>query len=256
VPTPLLLLAVVLVFAQASAGDPLPTARPSTLSARFSPQDGGWLQVFGPDGALVGSARTGRVVDLFFDGDVGVFLVTARRSSERGDRVVHLSIEKQARDTAETQGRLRWRFSRELPELQPWKIWLADVDGDGRRELALGVYKAARFDPVPRKRLFIYDWPGHDLVPRWLGSRLAFPFDDFAFVDCPGGDGSALFAAESEPGGGHRLMRYQWNGFGFSGDTRDAIELPQDSPLVETIAQGLLIQHATAAALCDKRSRP
>src|SRR5688572_68198 len=49
--------------------------------------------------------------------------------------------------------RLLWRG---VPaRWQPWKLAIADVDGDGRREIVVGVYKSTRFFPKPHNCLFI-----------------------------------------------------------------------------------------------------
>jgi len=66
-----------------------------------------------------------------------------------------------------------------LERLNPWKVQAADVDGDGKVEIGIGVYKKARFHPVMAKRPFIYGWDGKTLYPKWLGSRLSRPFTDF-----------------------------------------------------------------------------
>ena len=99
---------------------------------------------------------------------------------------------------------------------RPWSIRLAELDGDSLPEVGVGVYKASRFDPVPRRRLFVFDWTAQGaLTPKWLGSRLAYPFTSFMFQ--PTGQGrSRLITTETC---GRRVVRsvaYGWNGFGFS----------------------------------------
>ena len=237
---------------------PVPAPLPSPGPLSFVPgfravEQQGILSVFDGAGTLVGKVHTGRVVDLTFAGDRALYLLTARSPSGRGDRMVHLSIEATPQQGDGVEGCLRVRFSRDLSRLAPWKIRLADVDGDGRPELVLGVFKRARFDPVPRKRLFVYDWPGHTLVPRWLGSRLSLPFDDFAFVDCNGDGRDELVALEQGPGGRRRLMRYDWNGFGFSGDEKTMVEVTPDSDLIQSTPDGMRLKAATPAALCARK---
>lgn len=98
--------------------------------------------------------------------------------------------------------------------LKPWKIMAADVDGDGRMDLGVGVYKKARFHPVMAKRPFVYTWDGKSFVPKWLGSRLSRPFTDFVFADFPGGP--KLVSIEQTVNGENELAVYQWEGFGFT----------------------------------------
>jgi hypothetical protein len=111
-----------------------------------------------------------------------------------------------------------WRGIR--ASLNPWKIAIADVDGDGQEEIAVGVYKKTRFHPVMANRLFIYGWDGEDVYAKWLGSRLSRPFTDFAFADF--GEGTKLLAIEKTREGDDELAVYAWDGFGFTGEWRGA----------------------------------
>jgi len=102
-----------------------------------------------------------------------------------------------------------------MERLNPWKVQAADVDGDGKVEIGIGVYKKARFHPVMAKRPFIYGWDGKTLYPKWLGSRLSRPFTDFVLADF-GKAGTKLVAIEETKEGEHELAVYRWNGFGFT----------------------------------------
>ncbi len=94
----------------------------------------------------------------------------------------------------------------------PWKLALAELDGDERPEVLVAVRKPSRFDPVVRNRLFVYDWtPANTVHPLWLGSRLGGPLLDFAVV--PGPDGVDRVIVTEE--GSARVRKYAWSGFGF-----------------------------------------
>jgi len=100
----------------------------------------------------------------------------------------------------------------------PWKIALAELDGDLLPEVAVACYKKTRFDPKLDNRLFIYDWIDQDVIfPKWLGSRLGLPFVNFAFARANDGRDRLLTIEHSGP---ERLVlrQYHWNGFGFSQD--------------------------------------
>ncbi len=103
----------------------------------------------------------------------------------------------------------RWR---------PWKLSVADVDGDGRKEIVVGVFKSTKFIPRPHNCLFIYDWDGQRAAPKWLGSTLSRPFTDFGFADTDNDGRDNLYAIETKRDGRQALAAYSWNGFGFTQD--------------------------------------
>jgi hypothetical protein len=100
----------------------------------------------------------------------------------------------------------RWR---------PWKLTVADADGDGTLEVAVGVFKGTRYMPRPHNCLFLYRFDGHAMVPFWLGSSLSRPFTDFAFAPPGSSEAWPLYAVEGNPDGSQGLAEYRWNGFGF-----------------------------------------
>ncbi|MGE5629602.1 MAG: FG-GAP repeat domain-containing protein [Caulobacteraceae bacterium] len=74
-------------------------------------------------------------------------------------------------------------YEKSYKEFNPWKVQTADVDGDGITEISIGVYKESPFYPVMAKRPFIFNWYKGDLAPKWRGSRLSRPFEDYIFSD-------------------------------------------------------------------------
>ena len=100
-------------------------------------------------------------------------------------------------------------------ELNPWKVQTSDVDGDGMTEIALAVYKTSPFHPVMAKRPFLYDWINGGIFPKWRGSRLSRPFDDYVFADMDSDGKDELVSAEHLADGGKVLSCYCWKGFGF-----------------------------------------
>ena len=105
-----------------------------------------------------------------------------------------------------------------LRSLKPWKITTADVDGDGQREIILGVHKGTRFFPKPHNCLFIYNWDGTSASKKWLGSSLSKPFTDFTFGQLDSDRDEELVSLETLADGKKCVMVYSWNGFGFDAD--------------------------------------
>jgi len=145
--------------------------------------------------------------DLDKDGRIETVRITCLRRENGhpmgGDVVVLRSVE----------GALKpvWRQR----NLNPWKLRLADVDGDGRQEIVLGVWKKSPKDPVMAKRTFVYGWNGTRMMPKWLGSRLSRRFVDFDVRDIDGDGLAELMALEVAPAKPMRIGIYRWRVFGF-----------------------------------------
>ena len=138
----------------------------------------------------------------------------------------------------------------DMEDLKPWKVQTADVDGDGVREISVGVYKTARFHPVMAKRPFIYNWDKEGLSPKWLGSRLSHPFDDYIFCDIDGDDMEELIAIELLSNGRKIINSYKWKGFGFEG-IGESVEFQDIMALQKQEPEKRGIQMVTADILKD-----
>ncbi|HEX3045721.1 MAG TPA: hypothetical protein VHY08_13270 [Bacillota bacterium] len=102
-----------------------------------------------------------------------------------------------------------------MTSYQPWKIQFAEVDGDGKIEVCLGVFKESPLHPVLAKRLFIYNFD-HDLRPKWRGSRLSKPLVDFFFFTNHKQE-TYLISTEITRDNQQCLNAYFWDQFGFTG---------------------------------------
>jgi poly-gamma-glutamate capsule biosynthesis protein CapA/YwtB (metallophosphatase superfamily) len=94
----------------------------------------------------------------------------------------------------------------------PWKIDLFDVDNDGNPEIILGVYKSTRYDEKKENRLFVFNREKDYMYPKWLGSKLAYPFIDFKIDKSLGG---LILLEDLDDNKAYKIALYKWNGFGF-----------------------------------------
>ena len=97
---------------------------------------------------------------------------------------------------------------------KPWKLHVADIDGDSFPEILVALHKSTRHFRKPHNCLFVYGFDGRTVTPRWFGSRLAFRFTDFAVAALH--SPPALLALETKLNGRKCVGSYLWNGFGFT----------------------------------------
>ncbi len=108
-------------------------------------------------------------------------------------------------------------FYQSFEDMNPWKIQISDVDGDGNKEISITMFKETRFHPVMANRPYIYDWVDNSIFPKWRGSRLSKPFDDYIFQDIDGDGADELISIEILQNGNKIINSYKWKGFGFEG---------------------------------------
>ncbi len=117
----------------------------------------------------------------------------------------------------DTRSGKREVFRKDMSDLNPWKLMVGDVDGDGLDEISIGVYKESPLHPVMAKRPFFYNFNGEDLVPKWRGSRLSRPFEDYILFDLDKDRIMEVVSVEYLEDGTQVLNSYKWREFGFEG---------------------------------------
>lgn len=170
------------------------------------------------------------------DGNDDLFLLLKRHGQEYGERLIIISYN--GRKAEKT-------YDESFQKVNPWKVQVCDVDGDGKPEVSLGVYTVAKYHPVYAKRPFLYEFSNHQLYPKWLGSRLSRPFDDYVFCDVNDDGKDELIASETTREGKEELNAYQWTGFGF-----ESIGV---SPAYDTISS-LRASHGSVTAVCGTQT--
>lgn len=156
------------------------------------------------------------ISDLDNDNRDEIILLTSKEVSQYGDDLVVLSFEDYSGiNVAKDNILFKEIYRNHCKDFNPWKVQTSDVDGDGKIEISIGVYKTSPLHPVMAKRPFIYDWVNGGIFPKWRGSRLSRPFDDYVFLDLDSDGRDEIVSIEHTSNDDRVLTSYSWKGFGF-----------------------------------------
>ena len=98
----------------------------------------------------------------------------------------------------------------------PYEIFdlqTGDINGDGLADLCIGLIKPTLFDPVLKKRLFIFQIDRDYIRPLWLGSRLVYTLDRFVVLKNPRGP-DIIRTIEQKTKDQWLIGEYNWASFG------------------------------------------
>ncbi len=146
------------------------------------------------------------LIDYATEGQKAYAIVSSTNDQEYGDYLIVFH---------KKNGGYEREYSNNFSDLKPWKLELADIDGDGNTELLTGVRKKTHYDPVEKNRLFVFNYIEGKLVKKWTGSQIAGTWKDFYVGDyLPVKGDEVLFISQTE-NGRERLGIYYWFKFGF-----------------------------------------
>lgn len=100
----------------------------------------------------------------------------------------------------------------------PYKIFqmeTADVNNDGKTDILIGIVKPTPFDPVLKKRLFIFQIDRDYIRPLWLSSRLVHPLEAFTVIKNQSGE-CRVHALEKISNKLYCIDEYRWASFGMT----------------------------------------
>jgi hypothetical protein len=89
-----------------------------------------------------------------------------------------------------------------------------DVNHDGRTDICIGIIKPTPFDPVLKKRLFIFQIDRDYIRPLWLSSRLVRPLEEFTVLNDK--DGCRIRTIERANPDLFCISEYRWESFGLT----------------------------------------
>lgn len=160
------------------------------------------------------------IIDYVIEGTRAYAFISKEGRSDYGDFFV---VFEQGADKGWTRV-----YENDFTGLRPWKIRLADIDGDGVEEIVTAVCKVTHFDPEEKNRLFVFNYEDNKLIKKWTGSEIAGRgnWNDFIVGDLLPIPGSEVIFIEQSENGEEHLGVYYWFNFGFqllakSGDYKD-----------------------------------
>ncbi len=110
---------------------------------------------------------------------------------------------------------LHKEYAADLSQIKPWKIEICEIDGDGYKEIFMGVYKTTVFYPEEENRPFFFSYKDKKLIKKWTGSKVRNPFIDVCFADINLNGIDEFIVVERNQKGNHIVAAYYWHGFGF-----------------------------------------
>jgi hypothetical protein len=106
-------------------------------------------------------------------------------------------------------------YENDFKNLMPWKLELADIDGDDVREVLIALRKTTPYDKEIKNRMFIFNYQDNILSRKWTGSQIAGIWRDFYPLDLLSTPGYELVFIEQANDSMEKISVYSWFDFGF-----------------------------------------
>ena len=146
------------------------------------------------------------LIDYFIEEPLAYALVSKAGNAEYGDFFVGFD---------RNQRGFTRIYENDFKQLKPWKIEVADIDGDNNNEILIAVKKATYFDKEVKNRMFIFNYQDNILVKKWTGSQIAGRWREFYVGDFLPIPGEELIFIQQQDDGKERISIYSWFDFGF-----------------------------------------
>lgn len=106
-------------------------------------------------------------------------------------------------------------YENDFKNLMPWKVELADIDGDSISEILIALIKTTPYDKELKNRMFIFNYNDGILSRKWTGSHIAGIWREFYSMDLLSTPGQELIFIEQVEEDKEKISIYSWFDFGF-----------------------------------------
>ena len=146
------------------------------------------------------------LIDGAEEGELAYLLISTNGRTDYGNYLVIM----------ESEGtKYKRRYENNFQDLRPWKIILADIDGDEIMEIITVVNKTTHYDKELKNRLFIFNYEKNALVKKWTGSQIGGAWNQVYIGDLVSIPGEEIILVEETEQKLEKLGVYYWFDFGF-----------------------------------------
>ncbi len=146
------------------------------------------------------------LIDGVEEGDLAYLIISTNGRTDYGNYFVIL----------ESEGKkYNRKYENNFQDLSPWKIDLADVDGDDVMEIITVVNKTTHYDKQIKNRLFLFNYENNALVKKWTGSQIGGNWNQVYIGDLVSIPGEEIILVEETEQKLEKLGVYYWFDFGF-----------------------------------------